>query len=134
MYFLNASESETTISFCAVIVAWDRACEEKGAARGSFVMEARHSRQFHVETPELKYLMVESSRPMSAVVLLLRPSGGRGRTFSTESSIRFECHLSGGKFPEAPLFDLLPWRKKGPRSALRRKPRRSALNFQRWNR
>lgn len=61
VYFLNASETETTISFCGVIVARERACDEKGAARGSFEMEARHSGVFHVETPRLKYLMTESS-------------------------------------------------------------------------
>jgi hypothetical protein len=90
VYFLNASESETTISFCGVIVARERACEENGATRSSFVMGARHAGQFHVQTPGLKYLMVESSHPSSAVVLLLRPAAGRGRIFSTESSIRFE--------------------------------------------
>ena len=88
MYFLNASE--TKIRFCGVIVARELACDENGAARGSFEMEARHSGAFHVETPRLKYLMVESSHPSSAVILLLRPAAGRGRTFSTESSIRFE--------------------------------------------
>jgi hypothetical protein len=90
VYFLNASETETTIRFCGVIVARKRACNENDAARGSFEMEARHSVVFHVETPRLKYLMVESSRPSGAVILLLRPAAGRGRTFSTESSIRFE--------------------------------------------
>lgn len=71
-------------------MARERTCKENGVAGGRFVMEARHSGQFHVETPRLKYLMVESSRPSSAVVLLVRPAAGRGRIFSTESSIRFE--------------------------------------------
>ena len=90
VYFLNASETETTIRFCGVIVARERACDEKGAARGSFEMEARHSGAFHVETLRLKYLMVESSHSSSAVILLLRPAACRGRTFITDSSIRFE--------------------------------------------
>jgi hypothetical protein len=92
LYFLNSAETATVISVCNVKQARKNACWEQHRPTNRFLIEARQAMLFNIGNLDQKYLMIESSRPGSAVMVALADEPGRRRVFSAQSSIDFGRH------------------------------------------
>jgi hypothetical protein len=91
LYVLNASETPTTLTFCAANKPDPKACDKKGSNAVRRVANARQAVLVEVKTFKQKYLMTESSQPGRAIIEVFNDEPGHRRVYTTESAISFDA-------------------------------------------
>jgi hypothetical protein len=90
LYFLNASDTPTTLTFCSASKPDPKACDKKGAKVVRRLANPKQAVQLDVLNFPRKYLIAESSRPGRAIIEVFNDKPGHRRVFTSESSISFE--------------------------------------------
>ena len=87
LYFLNADEQPTILTFCATDQGKAGVCAQKATARirvgGNQALGVRVHKSRH------KFLVIRSSMPGGAVLVLFDDSPGQKRFFGSKSTIEF---------------------------------------------
>lgn len=87
LYFLNAGDQPTEVSFCTS--KDPRASCRKNGARVHYPVGPRQALSVHVRRLRRPYFITESSMPGSAVLLLFEESAGIRKVFGSSSDIQF---------------------------------------------
>jgi hypothetical protein len=88
LYFLNAADKPTTVSFCAVNQPRD-GCRKRGTAAAHYMVAANQSISLQVRKLRQRFFMIESSDPGAAILVLFTDGPGTKKVFGSDSSIHF---------------------------------------------
>jgi hypothetical protein len=102
LYVLNASEAETTLTFCSANKPDPKACEKKGSTPIKRVAGARQAVLIDVKKFTRKYLITLSSHPGRTIIEVFNDDPGHRRVYTAESSISFDTpdDTPGGTSPD----------------------------------
>ena len=89
MYFLNASDHPTELTFCAARQNRPDACAHKGNPAARYRVGPNSSIAVRVRNLRRKFFITETSRPGAAILALFDNGPGLKQTFGSKSSIEF---------------------------------------------
>jgi len=89
MFFLNISDRSTVLKVCSTDAS-GQFCGSNGPGISQIAVDPRQSVAIKFRSLRKRYLLIESSIRVTAVVGILRPESPTSRVFSTKSSITFD--------------------------------------------